>query len=107
MRFVRVRCESCGSGFAYGWVNRGPPRQESEASTIMDEPFTPIADTHALNAFWEASHDAPIILFKHDPYCGISARAYAELSKLDSPIPTIDVEHDRTIAKAVTQRTGI
>jgi bacillithiol system protein YtxJ len=73
----------------------------------MDKPFTPITDTQALDALWDASHDAPVILFKHDPFCGISARAHAELSALDGPVPTIDVEHDRAIAKAVAERTGV
>jgi bacillithiol system protein YtxJ len=73
----------------------------------MDTPFTPITDTQALDTLWSASHDAPVILFKHDPYCAISARAHAELATLNGPIPTVDVEHDRAIAKAVTQRTGV
>ncbi len=73
----------------------------------MEKPFTPVTDLHELDALWEASLQAPVLLFKHDPYCGISAHAHAELSDLDGPIPTIDVAHDREIAKAVTERTGI
>jgi bacillithiol system protein YtxJ len=74
---------------------------------MMEKPFTPVTDPQELDALWEASHDAPVILFKHDPYCGISARAHAELSELGGEIPTIDVAHDTEIAQAVTKRTGI
>jgi bacillithiol system protein YtxJ len=98
---------SCGSGFAYEKVNRGQTRYESEASAIMDTPFTPVTDPQELDTLWDASHEAPVLLFKHDPYCGISAHAHAELSTLDGAIPTIDVAHDRAIAKAVTERTGV
>jgi bacillithiol system protein YtxJ len=73
----------------------------------MEEPFTPVTDPHELDTLWDASHEAPVLLFKHDPYCGISAHAHAELSALDGAIPTIDVAHDDAIAKAVTERTGI
>jgi monothiol bacilliredoxin len=73
----------------------------------MEKPFTPVTDTQALDALWEASSDAPVLLFKHDPHCGISAHAHTELARLSGDVPTIDVEHDRAIAKAVTERTGV
>jgi bacillithiol system protein YtxJ len=82
-------------------------RDESEARPTMETPFTPVTDTQTLDALWDASGDAPVLLFKHDPYCGISAHAHAELATLPGPVPTIDVAHDRAIAKAVTERTGV
>lgn len=73
----------------------------------MDEHFTPVTGTDALDALWQQSDDAPVILFKHDPYCPISSRAYREMARIAEPVAVIDVANERRIADAVTKRTGV
>lgn len=73
----------------------------------MDEHFTPVTGAEALDALWRQSAGAPVLLFKHDPYCPISARAAREMARIPQPVAVIDVAADTATAKAVTQRTGI
>lgn len=73
----------------------------------MDEHFIPITDIDALNAFFAASAERPVILFKHDPYCSISARAYREMANVADDVAIIDVANDEEVKHAVTRRTGI
>ncbi|MDQ6604179.1 MAG: bacillithiol system redox-active protein YtxJ [Chloroflexota bacterium] len=73
----------------------------------MDEHFTPITTTESLDALFTSSAERPVILFKHDPYCPISARAYREMERVQGAIALVDVENDKAIASAVTKRTGI
>ncbi len=73
----------------------------------MDEHFKPVTDTESLDALFASSAQHPVILFKHDPYCPISARAYREMEQVSADVAIVDVEHDKAIASAVTKRTGI
>ncbi len=74
---------------------------------MTDEHFNPITDTAALDALFTASAERPIILFKHDPYCPISAAAYEQMEQTPASVAIIDVEHDKEIARTVTERTGV
>ena len=73
----------------------------------MDEHFTPITNTASLDALFASSATQPVILFKHDPYCPISTRAYREMERVQGDVSLIDVEQDKAIASAVAERTGI
>ncbi len=73
----------------------------------MDEHFKPVTDTESLDALFASSAQHPVILFKHDPYCPISARAYREMEQVPGDVALVDVEHNKEIASAVTKRTGI
>ncbi len=73
----------------------------------MDDHFTPITDTESLDALFASSATQPVILFKHDPYCSISARAYREMTRVADDVAIIDVAHDTEIASAIAQRTGV
>ncbi|MHB8647630.1 MAG: bacillithiol system redox-active protein YtxJ [Thermomicrobiales bacterium] len=73
----------------------------------MDEHFAPITDIESLDALFASSTKQPVILFKHDPYCSISARAYREMTRVTGDVAIIDVAHDTEIASAITQRTGV
>jgi bacillithiol system protein YtxJ len=69
--------------------------------------FVPVPTTTALDALLERSHQQPVLLFKHDPYCSISSLAHDQLARLGGEIPWIDVADDRDVARAATERTGI
>jgi bacillithiol system protein YtxJ len=89
----RVRIAAC-------WYAR-------KGNNAMDEHFTPITDTESLDALFASSAEQPVILFKHDPYCPISARAYREMERVPGDVALVDVEHDKAIASAVAERTGV
>ena len=76
-------------------------------SVAMPDPFTPVTDLDALEQLFARSQTAPVILFQHDPYCGISRGAYRELAQLPGEIPLIDVAHARALSQAIALRTGI
>ncbi len=69
--------------------------------------FDPITDAETLDRLFAESARSPVVLFKHDPYCSISAAAYRELAKLPDEVRMIDVAHDAPIARAVAERTGV
>jgi bacillithiol system protein YtxJ len=73
----------------------------------MAEHFKPITDTEALDTLFATSAEHPVILFKHDPYCPISARAHREMEHVAGDVAIIDVAHDHTVKDAATERTGI
>lgn len=73
----------------------------------MDDQFTQITDAAALDALFAASAQKPVILFKHDPYCPISARAFREMARVADDVAIIDVANDQDIARAIAERTGV
>lgn len=73
----------------------------------MSDQFIPVTDTTAVGHLIEQSHNAPVLVFKHDPYCPISAAAHRQLEQLGYDIPTIDVAHDKDVAQDVVARTGV
>ncbi|HEY8292375.1 MAG TPA: bacillithiol system redox-active protein YtxJ [Thermomicrobiales bacterium] len=73
----------------------------------MDEHFTPITDSESLDALFASSAAHPVVLFKHDPSCPISARAYREMEQVPGDVALVDVENDTAIASAVAERTGV
>ena len=73
----------------------------------MRQPFSPIVDAGALDQLFAASQDAPVILFKHDPFCGISAAAHRELARCSGTVHLVDVAHEPELSQRVTERTGV
>ena len=73
----------------------------------MPHPFIPVTDLDALEQLFVRSQTAPVILFQHDPFCGVSRTAYQELAQLPGAIALVDVAHTRALAPAIALRTGI
>ena len=69
--------------------------------------FAPVADRAGLDRLFAASAERPVVLFKHDFACPISANAYRELAALPGEVPLIDVERQQELADEVASRTGI
>ncbi len=78
-----------------------------QGAQTMNEHFTPVTDSESLDELFASSAQHPVILFKHDPYCPISARAYKEMAQVADDVAIIDVEHNKEIASAITKRTGV
>ena len=73
----------------------------------MPDPFTPVTDLAALKQLFARSQTEPVILFQHDPFCGISARAHRELARLSRAVALIDVARNQHLARAIALRTSI
>ncbi len=72
-----------------------------------DEHFTPVTDLAELDTLFARSREEPVVLFKHDFACPISAAAYGQMSRLPGEVPLIDVERGKEIASEVAARTGV
>lgn len=60
----------------------------------------------ALDALFEVSHRAPVILFKHSRTCGISAHLLEEIKAVDSDINVVVVQSHREVSNAIERLTG-
>lgn len=73
--------------------------------------FPTISTVEELDALIERSRSSgeTVVLFNHDPWCPISARAYAEMRSTDlgNRVALIDVSRLKTVTRALTEKTGI
>ena len=77
------------------------------AARDPEEHFVPVADRADLDRLFAESAEQPVVLFKHDFACHISANAYRELAAVPGEIPLIDVGRQKGLADEVASRTGI
>jgi bacillithiol system protein YtxJ len=73
----------------------------------MAAEFIQVTSVDDLNKVFDRSSDGPVILYNHDPYCPISARALGEMQKVDNDIALVDVSRDKTLTREIAERTGI
>ena len=73
----------------------------------MDRHFTPVTDMETIDRLVEQSYQEPVVLFKHDPFCPISAAAHRELQQMPERVSLIDVEHETGVSAEVAKRTGV
>jgi bacillithiol system protein YtxJ len=69
--------------------------------------FTDVPDVTALSSLFQVSHESPVILYLHDPYCGLSALAHAQVSQLDGEVALIDVHSNHDLSMEVERITGV
>ena len=69
--------------------------------------FVPVTDRANLDRLFAESAEQPVVLFKHDFACHISANAYRELAAVPGEVPLIDVGRQQGLANEVASRTGI
>ena len=72
-----------------------------------EEHFVPVTDRAKLERLFAESAEQPVVLFKHDFACPISANAYHELATVPGEVLLIDVERQQGLAAEVASRTGI
>ena len=72
-----------------------------------EEHFVPVADRDDLDRLLAESAEQPVVLFKHDFACPISANAYRELAAVPCEVPLIDVERQKGLADEVASRIGV
>jgi bacillithiol system protein YtxJ len=71
---------------------------------FMNPPFVEIVTVDALDQFLTRANGSPAVLFKHSTTCGVSARAYAEMSKLREPVGLITVQKARAVSDEIEKR---
>ena len=77
------------------------------AAGDAEDHFVPVADQADLDRLLAESAEEPVVLFKHDFACPISANAYRELAAVPGEVSLIDVERQKGLADEVVSRTGI
>jgi len=70
----------------------------------MDNHFIEIDDLESLDRFVADLNGSAGLLFKHSNTCGVSSRAYAEMSKLTLPIGIVVVQVARSLSAEIERR---
>ena len=73
----------------------------------MNPPFIEIGSVAALDEFLARANGSAAVLFKHSNTCGVSARAYAEMSKLREPVGLITVQKARAVSDEIEKRWNV
>jgi monothiol bacilliredoxin len=73
----------------------------------MNPPFIEIVSVAALDEFLAKANGSAAVLFKHSNTCGVSARAYAEMSKLGEPVGLITVQKARAVSDEIEKRWNV
>ena len=74
---------------------------------VIDAPFKEIADVPSLDEFLASANGSPAILFKHSNTCGVSSRAYREMSNLSQPVGIVIVQHARSVSNEIEKRWSL
>jgi bacillithiol system protein YtxJ len=86
-------------------------QQPIAARDTSEGGFIPLPDAGALAGLLTRSHDAPVLLFLHDPHCPISRRAWGEMERLaEGPLSDaylVNVSRQRAVSKAIEAQTGV
>src|SRR5437868_11726274 len=70
----------------------------------MNIPFVEIDNVAALDEFLASASGSAAVLFKHSNTCGVSKRAFAEMSKLPAPVGLITVQKARPVSDEIEKR---
>lgn len=70
----------------------------------MDNHFIEIGDLESLDRFVANLNSSPGAVFKHSNTCGVSSRAYAEMSKLTLPVGIVVVQDARSVSAEIERR---
>jgi bacillithiol system protein YtxJ len=73
----------------------------------MNEMSGRLENIDDLEKAFRRSDDEPVVLFNHDPWCPVSARAHRLMSAIPQPIALVDVSQSRDLTSEIARRTGI
>jgi len=73
----------------------------------MNNGFIEIADLDSLDRFLAEANGSPAVIFKHSDSCGISARARAQMSRLEFPVGLVIVQTAHDVSVEIAARTGV
>jgi bacillithiol system protein YtxJ len=73
----------------------------------MNNGFIELRDVASLDSFLAQANGDPVIIFKHSDSCGISARAYTQMSELEHPVGLVTVQTARAVSNEIENRMGL
>ena len=73
----------------------------------MENTFERLADQGALENWIARSYREPVVIFKHSNACGVSGRAYTEMSKVDRPVGLVTVQTERDVSDEIETRFNL
>src|SRR6266436_1814325 len=79
----------------------------SQQSSASASTFVELPDMESLDRFLAQSKGYPALIFKHSSSCGVSARAHAEMSKIELPVGLVVVQQARVVSNEIEARTGV
>lgn len=69
--------------------------------------FISIEDNSALDRFLAEANGGAVVILKHSNTCGVSSRAYGEMSSFEGPVGLITVQDARDVSDEISRRTGV
>ena len=79
----------------------------SQQSSAPANGFVELPDMDSLDRFLAQSNGSPAIIFKHSNSCGISARAHAEMSRIELRVGLVIVQKARALSNEIEERMGV
>lgn len=73
----------------------------------MKARFKPLEGAESLESALDQSTRETVILFNHDPWCPVSARAYRQMEQVERDVLLIDVARERSLTREIQSRTGV
>ncbi len=73
----------------------------------MTNGFIELRDVASLDDFLARSNGDPVIIFKHSDSCGVSSRAYTQMSGLERPVGLVTVQTARAVSDEIGKRMGL
>lgn len=70
----------------------------------MNNGFIEINNIASLDDFIAQASGSAVVLFKHSESCGVSARAYGEMSQLSGPVGLVSVQRARSVSDEIEKR---
>ena len=71
---------------------------------MVENYFIEISDIESLDRFLANLNGSAGVVFKHSNTCGVSSRAYAEMSKLTLPVGIVVVQQARSLSAEIERR---
>jgi bacillithiol system protein YtxJ len=73
----------------------------------MGKEFLRIDDRATLDGLISDSKQKTVLVFKHSNACGVSARAYRELQKLDGQVNLLEIQAVPQLSREIENLTGV
>ena len=69
--------------------------------------FISIDDNATLDRFLADANGGAVVIMKHSNSCGVSSRAYGEMTSFEGQVGLITVQESRAVSDEIERRTGI
>jgi bacillithiol system protein YtxJ len=79
----------------------------SGLQSVTKNGFVELSDIESLDRFLAQSNGDPVIIFKHSDSCGLSARAYTQMSQLEHAVGLVTVQTARAVSDELEKRMGL